>query len=117
MPMIIQTINLIQVSKGKNTIINRQTNTPSTGIKGTSGTRKALGAFGIVFRSTNTPRQTNINANKVPILVISPTTLPGTKAANKLMNTKKNKFDLKGVLSLECKVENNLGTSPSLLIE
>lgn len=67
------------------------------GISGTKGVLKARGASGIFTRKIITPTQTNIKANNVPILVISPTTLPGTNAANKLTNTANSMLDLKGV--------------------
>src|SRR5690606_8190120 len=116
-PTIIQSTNRIQVSSGKNAIIKKHTRIPAMGINGTKGVRKALGASGIVFLRTKTPIQTRINANKVPILVISPTTLPGTKAAKMLTNKRKNKLDLCGVRNLGWMAEKTFGTSPSLLIE
>ena len=114
--MINHTINRIQVSPGKKTIINKQVPIPSTGTTGTKGVLNALGASGILFRNTSTPIQTRIKANKVPILVISPTTLAGTKAANKLTNTRNNVLLLAGVLNLGCTDENIFGSNPSLLM-
>lgn len=64
------------------------------GTKGTQGVLKGRGVAGSDFRITITPIQTSTKANKVPIDTISPTTLTGTKAANKLTNTANNKFDL-----------------------
>ncbi len=61
-PIIIHTINLIHVSRGRNTIINKQVITPRIGINGTRGVLKALGASGCFTRSTHTPIQTNIKA-------------------------------------------------------
>jgi hypothetical protein len=87
------------VSRGKNAIIKKQVIIPNIGTSGTNGVLKDLGASGIDFRITITPVQTKIKANSVPILVISPTTLPGIKAANALTNTRKNKLDLYGVLN------------------
>src|SRR4029078_10040450 len=103
-------------SPGKKTIMNKQVPIPSIGTTGTKGVLNALGASGIFFLSTNTPMQTRIKANKVPILVISPTTLAGTKAANKLTNTRNNVLLFAGVLNLGCTCENIFGNSPSLLM-
>jgi hypothetical protein len=82
------------VSKGKEIIIDKQDNIPRIGIKGTRGVLKALGASGWVFLMIITPAQTRIKANKVPILVISPTTCPGTKAANSPTNKQKIKLEI-----------------------
>ena len=95
----------------------KQTKTPKTGTNGTSGVLNARGAFGSFLRSTNTPMHTNMNANKVPMLVISPTTLPGTKAANKLTNTMKNKLERAGVRNRLCSYEKTEGNNPSWLME
>jgi len=87
-----------QVSSGKNAIINRQVPIPNSGTHGKNGVLNARGKSGIVLRMTNTPKQTNIKANKVPILVISPTILAGTNAAKRLTKSINNKFDFAGVL-------------------
>ena len=114
--MINHTINRIHVSPGKKTIINKQVPIPRIGTTGTNGVLNALGASGILFLNISTPIQTRIKANNVPILVISPTTLAGTKAANRLTNTRNNRLLLAGVLNLGCTCENIFGNSPSLLI-
>ncbi len=80
------------------------------------GVLNALGAFGICFLNTNTPIQTRINANKVPMLVISPTILAGIKAAKRLTNNKEKHIAFAGVLNFGCTSENTLGIKPSLLI-
>ncbi len=67
------------------------------GTNGTHGALKGRGVLGSDLRITITPIHTKTKANNVPIDTISPTTLTGTKAANKLTNTAKNKFDLYGV--------------------
>lgn len=90
----------IHVSPGRNTIINKQVAIPKIGTTGTKGVLKALGASGIFFRITKTPMQTKMKANSVPMLVISPTTLAGTKAANKLTKTRNSKLLFAGVLNL-----------------
>jgi len=89
-----QTINLNQVSQGIKIIIPKQTKIPKIGIKGTNGTLKGRSAFGSVFLRINIPTHTIKNANKVPMLVISPTTFKGTKAANKPINKHNRTFDL-----------------------
>jgi hypothetical protein len=43
------------------------------------------------------PMDTSAKANKVPMLVISPTTLSGTNAAKRATNTKKIQLDFAGV--------------------
>ena len=73
---------------------------PKIGINGTKGVLKARGASGILFRIIITPTHTRINANSVPILVISPTTRAGTKAANRLTKSIKRKLFLAGVRNL-----------------
>src|SRR6478672_2402697 len=97
--------------------MNKQVKMPNTGTRGTRGVLKARGASGFVFLNTITPMQTRINANSVPILVISPTTLAGTNAANKLTNIMNKKLDLAGVLNLGCTLEKTDGSRPSLLME
>src|SRR5690606_33920118 len=96
-PIIIQQTKRIQVSNGRNAIIPKHTRIPRTGTSGTKGVRNARGASGWVFLRTSTPTHTRMNANSVPILVISPTTLPGMKAANRLTKTRKKRLDFQGV--------------------
>ena len=93
-PMASQTTSRNQVSKGINTIMPKQVRIPSIGIKGTSGTLNGRSALGSVFLRMSMPTQTIRKASKVPILVISPTTVIGTKAANKAMNMQSMMFDL-----------------------
>lgn len=107
------TNNLNQVSNGKNTIMNKQVRTPKIGTNGTHGVLKALGASGWVLRMTNTPIQTRIKANKVPILVISPTTRAGINAAKRLTKIINKKLFFDGVLNTGCTYEKILGIKPS----
>src|SRR5688572_16913306 len=86
------------------------------GTNGTIGVLNALGKSGIFLRITHTPIHTKMNANNVPILVISPTTLAGTNAANKLTKSMNNKLFFAGVCVLGLTAENILGIKPSLLI-
>ena len=94
-----------------------QTSIPNKGTNGTKGVLKGRLSWGSDFLKINTPAQTRINANKVPILVKSPATLPGIKAAKAPTKANKIQFDLKGVLYLGCNSENNLGNKPSFAIE
>src|SRR6188472_69303 len=81
------------------TIMAPQTIMPRMGISGTIGVLNSLCISGSVFRRIITAPHTSMKANKVPILVISPTISPGTKAANAPTTTRKIKFDLYGVLN------------------
>lgn len=98
-------------------IMDAQTMIPKMGTRGTIGVLNCRGAFGFFTRNIQMPAQTRINANNVPILVISPTISPGINAAKAPTKTKNNKFDLYGVLNFECSSEKIGGTNPSLLIE
>src|SRR4030095_9455143 len=94
-----------------------QTRMPRIDTNGNAGTVKPRGISGRRFRMIQTPAQTSMNANSVPILVISPTMLSGRKAANSEVNTKNNMFDLYGVLYFGWTSEKTRGTRPSWLIE
>ncbi len=113
-PIINQTANLTQVSQGKNTIMAIQVKMPKIGIKGTKGTLNGRLASGFVFLKIKMPTQTIKKANKVPMLVISPTTFMGTNAAKSPINTQSIMFDLYGVLNFACTSENIFGNKPSL---
>ena len=86
-----------QVSHGSASIIAPQTRIPKIGTTGTNGVRNPRGASGIRLRMMSTPTLTRIKASRVPMLVISPTTLPGTKAANAPTKSMKNMLLLNGV--------------------
>lgn len=116
-PINIQTNELIWVSPGKEMIIDAQTKIPRSGTIGTNGVLKGRTNVGFDFLKIITPAHTKINANKVPMLVKSPATLPGINAAKAPTNANKTQFDLKGVLYLGCKSENNFGSKPSFAIE
>src|SRR6202048_1978393 len=90
---------------------------PRVETTGTAGTRNPRSRSGRRARMIQTPAQTRMKANSVPMLVISPVTSAGTKAASKPVKTKKSMFDLYGVLNRGCTSEKTLGTSPSRLIE
>ena len=92
--MISQTINRDQFGQPKPNTIAAQTIIPNIGTNGTSGVLNPRFASGSVLRMIITPAQTSMNANNVPILVMSPTISPGTKAANKPTNTNKIILDL-----------------------
>ena len=101
--MAIQAKRRSQFVQPKPTIINKQAIIPKIGINGTQGVLNSLFNSGFVFLKTITATQTRTKANKVPILVISPTISPGTKAANKPTIIKIIRFALYGVLNFECK--------------
>ena len=92
-----QMMRRAQLVQPKPYIIAEQTNTPIIEVNLYAGVLKARGSSGFLTRSIQTPIQTNIKANKVPILVISPTISPGTKPAKTLTNAKMIQFDLCGV--------------------
>ncbi len=115
-PIASQTASLNQFVQPRPYIIAKQTITPKIGTNGTNGVLNSRFISGSVFLNTITETQTKINANKVPILVISPTISPGTKAANAPTITKMTRFALYGVLYLECKSPNAFGNKPSLPI-
>ena len=64
---------------------------------GTAGTLKARSMSGRRRRMIHTPAHTRMNANNVPMLVISPTTSSGMNAPKIDVKTKKSMFDLYGV--------------------
>src|SRR5689334_15153391 len=90
---------------------------PSVDTTGSAGTTNPRAMSGRRFRMIQTPRHTRMNANSVPMLVISPTMSSGMNAANNDVNTKNSMFDLYGVLNFGWTCENTFGTSPSWLIE
>ena len=98
-------------------IIDAQTRIPRSGTIGTKGVLNGRTNVGFDFLKIIIPAHTKINANKVPILVKSPATLPGIKAANAPTKANNTQFDLNGVLYFGCKSENIFGSKPSLAIE
>ena len=67
---------------------------PSVATKGSAGTRNPLSRSGRRDLIIQTPAHTRMNANRVPMLVISPTTSSGMNAAKMPVKTKKSAFDL-----------------------
>ena len=98
-------------------IMAPQTTMPSTATTGSNGTVKPRSSSGRRTRMIHTPAQTSMNANSVPMLVISPTMSPGTNAPKSAVNTKNSMFDLYGVRNVGCTSEKIFGTRPSRLIE
>ena len=96
-PITSHTAKRIQVPSGNENIITRQVMIPRIGTKGTHGVLNGLGKFGSRLRKTITPTQTRTKASNVPMLVISPTTLAGTNAANALTKSMNNKLLFAGV--------------------
>ena len=82
---------------------------PSIGTNGTSGVLKGRTIPGSLLRNIQIPAHTSTNANRVPIEVRSPATLPGTNAANKPTKTNRIILLLYGVLNLGCKAEKAFG--------
>ena len=70
---------------------------PRIATTGSAGTVKPRSRSGRLTRMIQTPAHTSMNANSVPMLVISPTMSPGMNAANSAVNTKNSMFDLYGV--------------------
>src|ERR1044071_9370631 len=93
-----------------------QTKAPAVETNGTAGTLKARGSSGERRRRIQTPIQTRIKANSVPILVISPTMSSGRNAANNEVKTKNSMLDLYGVQKRGWTSEKTFGTRPSLLM-
>ena len=91
--------------------------TPRIGTSGTHGVRKGLGNTGSVFLKTRMPRHTIMNANNVPITVMSDMTEAGTNAAIKPTKMQNRKLDFHGVWNFGCSRENTAGTSPSFDME
>ena len=89
-------------------IIAPQTKIPKIATNPTAGTLNPLLISGCFLRMIHTPAHTSMKANKVPILVISPTMSPGMKAAKLPTNIKNIQFDLNGVLNLGCISEKTL---------
>ena len=98
-------------------IIAPQTIMPSMGTRGTNGVLKGLSALGSLFLMMITPAHTSTKAKSVPMLVISPTMSPGTKAEKRPMKRNRIIFDLYGVCHVGCMSENTAGISPSFDIE
>src|SRR5947209_6002992 len=90
---------------------------PRIATSGAAGTRNPRSSPGFVRRMIQTPAQTRMNANNVPMLVISPVTSAGTNAASAPVKTKNNMFDFQGVRYRGCTWEKIAGTNPSRLIE
>src|SRR2546428_677644 len=90
---------------------------PSVQTTGTAGTRNPRSSSGLRTRMIQMPAHTKINANSVPMLVISPVTSAGTNAARTPVKTKNNILDLYGVLKRGCTSEKIRGTKPSRLME
>ena len=75
-------------------IIAKQITAPKIGTNGTNGVLNGRSISGDLRLKIQIPKLTNTKANKVPKLVKSPATLPGTKAANRPTNTNRIQFDL-----------------------
>src|SRR6185503_15659172 len=94
-------------------IIAVQTMIPNIGTSGTNGVLNGLCKLGSFLRRIITPAQTSTKANRVPIEVRSPATVPGTNPANKPTNTNNTILLLYGVRNFGCRSQNILGSKPS----
>src|SRR5689334_3997786 len=108
-----QTNNRDQLGQPRPNIIAPQTRIPRMGTRGTSGVLNPRFTSGSVLRMMMTPAHTRINANNVPMLVMSPTISPGTNAENTPTKRNKSMFDLYGVRNFGWMSENIFGSSPS----
>src|SRR5256714_15691657 len=78
---------------------------PRIATSGAAGTRNPRSSSGFRTRMIQTPAQTRMNANNVPMLVISPVTSAGTKAASAPVEKKKSMFDFPCVRYRGCTFE------------
>src|ERR1043165_2665860 len=116
-PITSQPPSLNQFVQPRPNIIAPHTTMPRIGTNGTHGVLNSRLRPGSVLRNTITAAQTSIKANKVPMLVISPTMSPGTNAANKPTKIRNIQLALYGVLNFGWTVEKTGGTNPSRLME
>src|ERR1022692_4286945 len=107
----------MHVKRSSDTIIAKQTSTPSMGTRGTNGVRYGRGALGFVFRMMMMPMHTITNANSVPILVISPSLEIVRKPENSETNTMKARLQRYGVWNFGWISEKSPGSRPSRDIE
>src|SRR5579864_8243721 len=71
-----------QVSRCSETIISNETAMPMIGTNGTQGTRNGRCKSGCCLRRIQTPPETTVKANSVPMLVSSSSLLIGNVAAS-----------------------------------
>src|SRR3954454_23356016 len=116
MPTTIQMPKRSQVSPGRLSIRYRQASTERTGRTGTPGTRNDRGRSGRVRRSTSTPTATSTNANSVPMLTSSASSLSGTNVEMTATARPVTTVVRTGVPVLLLTVENTGGSSRSRLI-
>src|SRR2546423_5763966 len=80
-PMNSQTMSRIQFVQPSPYIMALQVTMPSVATNGAAGTRNPRSSSGCFTRMIHTPAQTRMNANNVPMLVISPVTSAGPSGA------------------------------------
>ena len=97
-PKIIQPNATLRVWLSKPMIIRMQINAPKTLTTGAIGALNGLSRLGALTRKIQTPMLTKTNANRVPKLVKSTATWPGTNAAKSPTKTNRITFALYGVL-------------------
>ena len=112
-----QTTSRSQLVQPSPKIIEPHTTMPRIATTGSAGTLKPRGTSGRRTRMIHTPAHTRMNANSVPMLVMSPTMFSGTNAAKSAVKKKNMMFDFYGVRNVGWTSEKTFGTSPSSLIE
>ena len=90
---------------------------PRIGNSGTNGVLNGRGVSGCVFLIMIIPTHTITNANKVPMLVIFPTTLIGTNAAKHETKIISIRLHFHGVRNFGCTSRNAFGNSRSFAME
>src|SRR5690348_6965601 len=86
---------------------------PRIGTAGTQGVRNGRGWAGCLIRITHTPAQTITKANKVPMLVMRPTMLSGSRAEKGATRQQKSRLERQGVWYLGWMSEKTRGSRPS----
>src|SRR5579863_3424846 len=112
-PITSQTIRRNQLLHPSEYIMAKFQTMPRIGTSGTSGVRNGRGVSGCARRITQTPAHTMTKANRVPMLVISPTTESGRKAEKGDTKSMNKRFERHGVRNFGWMSEKTLGTRPS----
>ena len=116
-PIAIHTNRRIQVSKGNEDIMKKQTSAPSIGTKGTQGVLNPRIASGSDFLNIIIPTHTITNASKVPMDTNSPSKPIGNSPAKKAAKLPVTIVVMCGVLNFECVLAKLFHNNPSLAME
>src|SRR5260370_37273159 len=92
-PMSSQTMSRIQFVQPSPYIMALQVMMPRVATSGAAGTRNARSSSGCFTRMIHTPAQTRMNANNVPMLVISPVTSAGGNTRGAAGGKKEKQFE------------------------